>query len=248
MACGFGGGDIQRFSDGFRSAAVVVQQPHRSVAWKADDSHFGRTMRLSSSSSNNRRSHSKNEEDVKNAETADQGMMFRSQADADVPTWHATATTSSSSSFNPFAYDASTMGRTGFSSSSSTSTSTTKTKNNVVSLRSLQMQDLNDQLLAATSIDERYAILVAHRDLLLAPIVDGDTAVGGIDNNDSIYRNCSTIPERYSAFATNLTTRIDRAQSPIVRTILQEMKDYVLGTQQQPPPPPPEQQEPSKTT
>jgi hypothetical protein len=87
--------------------------------------------------------------------------------------------------------------------------------------------------LAAASIDERYEILVAHRDLLLAPIVDGDTAVGGIDN-DSIYQHCSTIPERYNAFATNLTARIERAQSPIVRTILQEMKDYVLAQQQQP--------------
>jgi hypothetical protein len=242
VAGGFGGSDIQRFSDGFRPAAVVVQQQqqHRSsVAWKADDSHFGRTMRLSSSSSNNRRSNSKNDEDVKDAETADEGMMFPSQADAEVPSWHATATTSSSiaassSSFNPFAYDASTMGRTGGSSSTSSA------MNNVVSLRSLQMKDFNDQLLAAASIDERYEILVAHRDLLLAPVVDGDTAVG--DNIDSIYRHCSTISERYNAFATSLTARIERAQSPLVRTILQEMKDYVMAQQ-----PEHERPEPSET-
>jgi hypothetical protein len=135
-------------------------------------------------------------------------------------------------SFNPFDYNASSL------SSSS---------RNTFSLRSIQMKALNERLFAATSSEERRTILTEEQEMLLAPILDGDTAVGGSNNNNgdcSIYQQCRSSEERFVAFDTNLTERIARAQSAAVKTILQEMKDFVLDQQPSSPSPrrPPSQQ------
>jgi hypothetical protein len=139
-------------------------------------------------------------------------------------------------SFNPFDYNA---------SSTSPQHATTR---NTFSLRSIQMKALNERLFAATSIEERRTILTEEQEMLLAPIWDGDTAVGSNNNNgdSSIYQQCRSSEERFVAFDTNLTERIERAQNVVVKTILQEMKDFVMMAQLPPPPssqrrPPPQQ-------
>jgi hypothetical protein len=137
-------------------------------------------------------------------------------------------------SFNPFDYNASSL-----SGSSRSHGSTTTARSNTVSLRSIQMKALNERLFAAASSDERRTILTEEQDMLLAPILDGDTAVGWNNNNNggdssnssSIYQQCRSSEERFVAFDTNLTERIHRAQSAVVKTILQEMKDFVMSQQ-----------------
>jgi hypothetical protein len=142
-------------------------------------------------------------------------------------------------SFNPFDYNASSL------SGSSRSHGTTTSRSNTVSLRSIQMKALNERLFAAVSSEERRTILTEEQDMLLAPIWDGDTAVGSnLHSSSSIYQQCRSSEERFVAFDNSLTERIQRAQSAVVKTILQEMKDFVMDQQRRQPPPQPQRHQP----
>lgn len=87
------------------------------------------------------------------------------------------------------------------------------------------MRRLNEQLFAAKSAEERQALLLAAHDFLLEPLIHVESAVLPVD---SIYRNCHTIDERFAAFDAQMEERIRTAKTQIVKTILQEMKDFCL--------------------
>jgi hypothetical protein len=129
----------------------------------------------------------------------------------------------SATSFNPFAYDASSAAaaRPGWLSSQPKGLNT-----NVISLRSTRMKEITNEMLNEFPNHDRM-LLVLHRsqEFLLEPLED-DMAVQDVD---SIYRHCTNRTERYRRFEQSMMDRLRSVRDESVRQVLTMLKDFVLS-------------------
>jgi hypothetical protein len=148
-------------------------------------------------------------------------------------------------SFNPFQYDASAVRNTVMNDGTSiwvtpnmTTTTTTMmstdrnniaNNNHIISLRSIQMkQIMNEMLNAVPDGDKINTILLNNQEFLLEPLND-DHAVQ--DDIDSIYTKCKNRFERFQTFQQTMNERILKVNDQSVKFVLTIYKDFILSQQ-----------------
>jgi hypothetical protein len=127
--------------------------------------------------------------------------------------------------FNPFAYDASSV--TGSKPLKSPWRSNERsTTNNIISLRSTRMKQITDEMLnSLPDRDKILNILQSNKDFILEPLEDAMA----VQDVDSIYIHCTSRTERYRVFEQSMMDRLNSVRNESVRQVLTALKGFVLS-------------------
>jgi hypothetical protein len=109
-----------------------------------------------------------------------------------------------------------------------TSRKTNTKHDNRISIRAITMkQIMNEMINTVPDYDKVRHILQINKDFLLE-VLEDDLAV---QEEDSIYLNCTNRYQRYVAFQSHMNERIRMAQNPSVQQILMCYHDFVMSHQ-----------------